>query len=425
MAKTQTKSSSILSISDVFDMEVLQKIQDAFSAATGVAAIIVDYKGNPVLEYSNFTDFCTNIRKIPECYEHCMRSDADGGIESVRTGKPAIYVCHGGLVDMAVPIMAKGNYIGAILAGQVQIPKEEMAKLPMGSPGKLTNLYGRQDLARMRSQVTMTTLERVQAAADLLFTIANYLVERQLIVVMQRELNEANMELMEEINRRSDMESALQKANLKALQAQINPHFFFNVLNTIGRLAMIEGANQTQDMVYRFSDLLRYTMRRDENDFVTLQEEIHHVRNYLHIQKVRQGDRLTYDFDISKELKTVLCPFMSIQPFVENAIKYAVEARENGAHISVSAHLSGNDVEIHVIDNGVGIASERIDKLLDEERHIESKKGMGIGIRNTNKRLKYYYGPDYGVTFNKNITSGTDVIITIPQKRMPGTAPKK
>lgn len=425
MAKTQTKSSSILSISDVFDMEVLQKIQDAFSAATGVAAIIVDYKGNPVLEYSNFTDFCTNIRKIPECYEHCMRSDADGGIESVRTGKPAIYVCHGGLVDMAVPIMAKGNYIGAILAGQVQIPKEEMAKLPMGSPGKLTNLYGRQDLARMRSQVTMTTLERVQAAADLLFTIANYLVERQLIVVMQRELNEANMELMEEINRRSDMESALQKANLKALQAQINPHFFFNVLNTIGRLAMIEGANQTQDMVYRFSDLLRYTMRRDENDFVTLQEEIRHVRNYLHIQKVRQGDRLTYDFDISKELKTVLCPFMSIQPFVENAIKYAVEARENGAHISVSAHLSGNDVEIHVIDNGVGIASERIDELLDEERHIESKKGMGIGIRNTNKRLKYYYGPDYGVTFNKNITSGTNVIITIPQKRMPGTAPKK
>ena len=425
MAKTQTKSSSILSISDVFDMEVLQKIQDAFSAATGVAAIIVDYKGNPVLEYSNFTDFCTNIRKIPECYEHCMRSDADGGIESVRTGKPAIYVCHGGLVDMAVPIMAKGNYIGAILAGQVQIPKEEMAKLPMGSPGKLTNLYGRQDLARMRSQVTMTTLERVQAAADLLFTIANYLVERQLIVVMQRELNEANMELMEEINRRSDMESALQKANLKALQAQINPHFFFNVLNTIGRLAMIEGANQTQDMVYRFSDLLRYTMRRDENDFVTLQEEIRHVRNYLHIQKVRQGDRLTYDFDISKELKTVLCPFMFIQPFVENAIKYAVEARENGAHISVSAHLSGNDVEIHVIDNGVGIASERIDELLDEERHIESKKGMGIGIRNTNKRLKYYYGPDYGVTFNKNITSGTDVIITIPQKRMPGTAPKK
>lgn len=425
MAKTQTKSSSILSISDVFDMEVLQKIQDAFSAATGVAAIIVDYKGNPVLEYSNFTDFCTNIRKIPECYEHCMRSDADGGIESVRTGKPAIYVCHGGLVDMAVPIMAKGNYIGAILAGQVQIPKEEMAKLPMGSPGKLTNLYGRQDLARMRSQVTMTTLERVQAAADLLFTIANYLVERQLIVVMQRELNEANMELMEEINRRSDMESALQRANLKALQAQINPHFFFNVLNTIGRLAMIEGANQTQDMVYRFSDLLRYTMRRDENDFVTLQEEIRHVRNYLHIQKVRQGDRLTYDFDISKELKTVLCPFMSIQPFVENAIKYAVEARENGAHISVSAHLSGNDVEIHVIDNGVGIASERIDELLDEERHIESKKGMGIGIRNTNKRLKYYYGPDYGVTFNKNITSGTNVIITIPQKRMPGTAPKK
>lgn len=425
MAKTQTKSSSILSISDVFDMEVLQKIQDAFSAATGVAAIIVDYKGNPVLEYSNFTDFCTNIRKIPECYEHCMRSDADGGIESVRTGKPAIYVCHGGLVDMAVPIMAKGNYIGAILAGQVQIPKEEMAKLPMGSPGKLTNLYGRQDLVRMRSQVTMTTLERVQAAADLLFTIANYLVERQLIVVMQRELNEANMELMEEINRRSDMESALQRANLKALQAQINPHFFFNVLNTIGRLAMIEGANQTQDMVYRFSDLLRYTMRRDENDFVTLQEEIRHVRNYLHIQKVRQGDRLTYDFDISKELKTVLCPFMSIQPFVENAIKYAVEARENGAHISVSAHLSGNDVEIHVIDNGVGIASERIDELLDEERHIESKKGMGIGIRNTNKRLKYYYGPDYGVTFNKNITSGTDVIITIPQKRMPGTAPKK
>lgn len=408
-----------IQITDIFEPIFLQHLQDSFSEATGLAAIFVDYLGNPIVKYSNFTEHCLAVRKLPGCLDYCMHSDAHGGLESAKKGEPAIYVCHAGLVDLAVPIMVKGKYIGAILAGQVRIPEEEMKTLPIGAPGKITNYYNDAEITKLRNKTTFTTLDRVRAAGRLLFYLTNYLVDRQLMTVMQRELHDTNLELMEEVKQRSEAEAALKESELRAIQAQINPHFFFNVLNTIGLLAMGEGATKTQEMIYRFSDLLRYTLGKSQNDFVTLKEELEHTKNYLYIQKVRHGDRLRYDFDVDEELYNIMCPFMTVQPFVENAIKYAVEPSKDGAHIDITAHREGDDVVLHIIDDGVGISEARIDELMDSDKPIKSKKGTGIGVRNANKRLKYYYGPDHGISFDRHRERGTDVIIKIPVKTMP------
>ena len=141
----------------------------------------------------------------------------------------------------------------------------------------------------MYDKTLKTTLTQVRAAADLLYTIANYLVEKQMIHIIQEELHNKNLELMEEVKLRSEVEASLKEADLKALQAQINPHFLFNVLNTIGRLALLEGADKTQEMIYAFSDMMRYTLKKEKNNVVTLKEEMEHVQNYLSIQKMRLG----------------------------------------------------------------------------------------------------------------------------------------
>lgn len=413
----------LMKITDIIDVEVLQKIQDSFSDATGFATITVDYKGNPITRYSNFSGYCTKVREDDRCIECCFRSDAHGGIEAARSGKPSVYICHGGLVDMAVPIMVKGNYLGAILSGQVRIDEESMKKLPLGASSELLDISDNPELQELYSKTEVTTLEQVQAGAELLYTIANYLVEKQMVHLMQEELHNKNLELMEEVKLRSEVEAALKEADLKALQAQINPHFLFNVLNTIGRLALIEHADKTQEMIYAFSDMMRYTLKKENTNVVTIKEEIDHVRNYLSIQKMRMGDRLEYSIDISEEAEEILCPFMTVQPFVENAINHAIEPTAAGGKITITGDMENDIVMLRIKDDGKGIPKEKSDKLLEGTYTPDPKDGgrsTGVGINNANKRLKYYYGPEYGIQIFSEPDKGTEVLLRIPKKTLLG-----
>jgi ligand-binding sensor protein len=411
----------LLKITDIFDVEVLQRIQDSFSAATGLAAVTVDYKGNPITEYSNFTDFCKCVRKDSNNRDRCYQSDAHGGIESARSGKPSIYVCHGGLIDVAVPIMVKGNYLGAILAGQIKIGEEEMKTLPLGTSHDLTDFSDQLEILSLYDKTLKTTLAQVRASADLLYTIANYLVEKQMIHIIQEELHNKNLELMEEVKLRSEVEASLKEADLKALQAQINPHFLFNVLNTIGRLALLEGADKTQDMIYAFSDMMRYTLKKEKNNVVTLKEELEHVQNYLSIQKMRLGNRLNFSINISNEAEDVLCPFMTVQPFVENAIIHAIEPNAKGGNLLITADLFKNIAILKIVDDGKGIPKDKIKKILQGTYESNNhEKSTGIGINNANKRLIYYYGAECGVQINSEIETGTEIIIKIPRKAIVG-----
>ncbi len=413
----------LMKITDIIDVEVLQKIQDSFSDATGFATITVDYKGNPITRYSNFSGYCTKVREDDRCIECCFRSDAHGGIEAARSGKPSVYICHGGLVDMAVPIMVKGNYLGAILSGQVRIDEESMKKLPLGASSELLDISDNPELQELYSKTEVTTLEQVQAGAELLYTIANYLVEKQMVHLMQEELHNKNLELMEEVKLRSEVEAALKEADLKALQAQINPHFLFNVLNTIGRLALIEHADKTQEMIYAFSDMMRYTLKKENTNVVTIKEEIDHVRNYLSIQKMRMGDRLEYSIDISEAAEEILCPFMTVQPFVENAINHAIEPTAAGGKITITGDMENDIVILRIKDDGKGIPKEKSDKLLEGTYTPDPKDGgrsTGVGINNANKRLKYYYGPEYGIQIFSEPDKGTEVLLRIPKKTLLG-----
>ena len=105
-------------------MNILQKIQDAFAESTGFAAITVDFRGKPITEYSNFSPFCKLVRNHPQFVEICYKCDAFGGLEAARKGTSHIYRCHAGLVDFAVPIMVKGQYLGSMMVGQVKVHKE-------------------------------------------------------------------------------------------------------------------------------------------------------------------------------------------------------------------------------------------------------------------------------------------------------------
>jgi len=203
---------------------------------------------------------------------------------------------------------------------------------------------------------------------------------------------------------------ALQEAELKNLQAQINPHFLFNTLNTILQTAMFENAKQTYEILLRTSNYLRYVVH-NINRVVKLQEEIDNVRNYMYIYSMRFGDKIKLEIEIEEELNNLLVPCMILQPLVENAIIHGFKERECG-EIKIAAWKIQNQAVIEVIDNGQGIDIDVIENF--KNLAFENNKTTGIGLSNIAKRLSFFYNIQNPMSIEANPQGGTKVTIKVP-----------
>ena len=311
-----------IQIEDVIDVKELQNLQDNWAKATNLAFVSVDRNGRPITEQSNFTPFCEKLRQYDEFREKCHYCDACGGRKAKRIGRAYTYICHAGLIDFAIPIMIKGQYVGAILAGQVACTqKQDLRPIATASQGWQKD----EELVKLYNQVAVMPVEKILAVAQILCDSYNYSIEKQYVNKIDSELREKDLKLIKEEKLRIEMEKSLREIELKALHYQINPHFLFNVLNTIGRLAFFENAKMTEDVVYAFSDMMRYILRKSTQPLSSLGDEITYVLNYLKIQKIRLGSRLQYTIAVPEEYYMVKLPFLSLTTIVENSIKHAVE----------------------------------------------------------------------------------------------------
>ncbi|PRY20054.1 histidine kinase/DNA gyrase B/HSP90-like ATPase [Aliiruegeria haliotis] len=401
-------------LEDLMSVETLQKIQDNFSTAVGVAMVIVDPKGEPITKPSGFSSFCNAIRKHPEWQQRCFHCDAVGGQAALSTGEPSIYKCHCGLMDFSAPISIRGEYLGAATCGQVKLaPGETMPNLMDLSGLFPTEQAWREnkELLGLFGQTGEITYEQLRAAAYSLHYFASYIVEESYNKTISEELYRNQLKLMEESKLRAELESSLREAELQALSYQVNPHFLFNVLNTIGRLALVEDAEQTESTVHAFADMMRYILRKSGSPFVSLGTELEHVKNYLYLLQVRLGDRFTFKIAFPDEVCDVSCPFMALQPIVENCINYAIEPCESDGLIEISANLTGSDVVVDISDNGEGITHER--KMQALAGTAGDGKRRSIGISNIDSRLRHYYGEDHGLEIVSPYRDGKGTLVRL------------
>ena len=234
-------------------------------------------------------------------------SDSEGGINAKERGKPDPYVCEHGLIDVAAPIILENSFIGTILCGQI-ISEEEGREKTLERVKERVKDYDIdfEILKEKFNDVEVLPRERIIAAAEFLSLSANYIAKMGLANIYQQEL-------IEESRNRRQLEEHLRTKQLKILQSQVNPHFLFNVLNSIARLALIENAQETEDVTYALSDLLRYSLRNIE-EIVSLEEELNCVNDYIVIQKKRYRDQFKFKIDIDKKLYDINIPLLSIQP---------------------------------------------------------------------------------------------------------------
>ena len=217
-------------------------------------------------------------------------------------------------------------------------------------------------------------------------------------------------QLLQERERSLKAEAMAQKSRLQALRYQLNPHFLFNTLNAISTLVVEEQKNEATRMIARLSDFLRLTLEEDDRQEITLAEEMEFIERYLSIEKVRFGDRLRVKKNIDPNLFDVMVPNLILQPVLENAVRYAVSPREDGATINLSASSSGGTILIEISDDGPGV-----------EATINGQKphgACGVGLANTRSRIEALYG-DKGKVEISSGPMGCTVSIWLPVSRNP------
>lgn len=216
--------------------------------------------------------------------------------------------------------------------------------------------------------------------------------------------------LMERVHRE---EKELRKTELKALQAQINPHFLYNTLDSIQWMCEQGKNRDAAEMVRALARLFRISISRGR-ELITIKEELQHAESYLIIQSYRYRSQFSYSIEADSSLENFLCNKITVQPLIENAIYHGIDRMVDEGEIKItvkSAADSSDDILITVADNGVGMTSEQCRKILAKER---SDSG-GIGVKNVNDRLKIYFGERYGLSIESELDVGTTVTVRIPK----------
>lgn len=213
-------------------------------------------------------------------------------------------------------------------------------------------------------------------------------------------------ELMEKVRQE---EISLRKTELNALQAQINPHFLYNTLDSIAWMCE-EGRNkEAEEMVNALARLFRISISKG-HEMIPIEKELQHAQSYLQIQKFRYKNQFSYSFEAEESCMQYLCNKITLQPLIENAICHGLDLSEHG-EIRIEVREEEGDILMAVTDNGIGMEEKQCQAILKMDRD----SGSGIGIKNVNDRIQIYFGEKYGLSITSELDEGTRVEIRIPK----------
>lgn len=396
-----------LHIKSLIDLNAMQRIQDTFAKAMGVAAVTVDRSGAPVTRNSNFQPICQLIRSTPDGLARCMKSDAQGGLTAFCSDKPEAYVCMGGLVDVAAPITIEGEYLGCLLCGQVVLSEDHESFIKdivrrntsLGLPHKR--------VLAAAQQIPVIPKERLDAAVEMLMLTANHIIEMGMT-------NLSQARLLKEAQEKATLQAALQNAQMQALQSQINPHFLFNSLTLVSYTALEENAPHTEEIAYTLSELLRYSLRNAAT-MVSLREEVEMIQRYLAIQQMHFGDRLCTSVELDPSLQEMQLPCMLLQPLVENAVVHGAQPLVRPVMVRVNGWREGDYALLEVADDGAG-ASEHVVRSLNELTPPVrvGRNRPAVGLASVLRRLQEAYGDSFKIKTESAPGQGFRIRLALP-----------
>ncbi len=236
-----------------------------------------------------------------------------------------------------------------------------------------------------------------------------------------RSFNNMSQQIYTLINKVLKVQLAVKDAEIKALQAQINPHFLYNTLETINWKAKINGVEEISEMVGALSCIIDANLNRSGENTIVLQTEIEYIKNYNLIISKRFGTKISFAMNISEDTLRCRIPKLIIQPLIENSVYHGLEMKKGGGTIELNVYKNNGILYITVSDDGLGIPPDTLSRLLtkmDEEiyNNIDNSQcdNSKIGVINVQRRLKLLYGDEYGLKISSRLREGTSIMIRIP-----------
>jgi sensor histidine kinase YesM len=364
---------------------------------SNISLFLVEPNGHILLELIPSPDFCTHLcqeRGDHVCTDYKNR---------FKTAVEGCFICRYGLENIFLPIKIQDETLGYIAGMQVYSQDTEYQKYLIDIQTLKNNQNEELEyLAKLISTLKTVDSNKIKIHEQ----ICNH-IARNISIDLSESVNHVNQDVERLSIEKEILEKKIIDLEAKNMSLVINPHFLFNTLNCIARIAYFEHSHRTEELIYCLSDLLRYNLRQ-EDQLHTIASEIDNIEKYLYIQKVRFKNRLEYSIDVPERIKSYRIPNMVIQPIVENALIHGITPKRDGGKINIFAEEKKQVIVISVSDNGNGFPKEVLDRIQKLENYT------GLGFQSTNKRLKRYYGVKFGLEIVKSDYSGTTITITIP-----------
>lgn len=241
------------------------------------------------------------------------------------------------------------------------------------------------------------------------------IVKEDEIGELAQQFNEM-LDQMEELKQKEyQTKQLLNRAEYKALQAQVNPHFLYNTLDTMASIAEIRNCPEVSHMSQSLALIFRYSLNM-KDPFSTVENEIAHLKNYIYVMDMRMHDNIQYTFDVDEMILKSKLPRLSLQPIVENAINHGLRNKRGKKKIGIQIKREQMDLVICIEDNGIGLDTSAINESLRKNELDFVEKGNSIGLHNINARLKMLYGNQYGMHLESMLGEGTKVFMILPDR---------
>ncbi|NLX76053.1 MAG: sensor histidine kinase [Clostridiaceae bacterium] len=218
--------------------------------------------------------------------------------------------------------------------------------------------------------------------------------------------------LIKLIEKNTEQEKQRRRTEFALMQAQINPHFLYNTLDTLVWLIESGEISEAVKIVASLSNYFRFSLSRGKN-VITVEEEEQHIRSYLEIQQMRYQDLMEYEIDIPEEVKKYILPKLTLQPVVENALYHGIKNTRRKGTIRLTGRVENERIILEVTDDGCGMTGERLEEV---RASLTDNKREGFGLRTVHQRIQILFGPEYGLAIESKPDEGTRVIVTIPMK---------
>ncbi len=381
---------------DYYRFVMLERMLESYESISEVLIANFDVdKENYNTLYNNFLNANTLIEKTSDNYYNIITKEVSAQLDNLRTIKNSTVLASVLLLGiLLIWLMHYSHQLTTAITKPITLLLKNISRIK----------EGKYDL----SQVSNASKE-MEDLCDAMNDMA-YAIQRNIESTKEK----ANLEkqILQWKNENLIKDEMLVQSELKMLQNQINPHFLFNTLNMIYKLAIAEGADNAADILIKTSQLLRYGLDK-QSKLSDIRSEADMLEHYIAIQQIRLGDRVHFEIQYEQLdlIGSVQIPGMILQPLVENAIKHGLKDCLEDGEIEVHINEDDKEVRISIGDNGSGMASDELEAFVLNDYQKDS--GNHLGLYNVVKRLQMYYGERVSINFNSDLDCGFEVIIVI------------